>query len=85
MKIPPKRNTDRRLAMLESAQEQSGLKTHQFLKFTRSILYSVKECDSGDVMPSRQLRSHYQGLTGEVCTNRFVPTNAEEGVLKGLK
>ena len=24
---------------------------------------SVKECDSGDVAPCRQSRSHYQGLT----------------------
>ena len=45
----------------------------------------VKESDSGDISPSRQLGSYYQSLTGEVCTNRVVPINAEMGVLKGLK
>ena len=39
-KFPQKEGTDRRLVMLESAQEQSGLKINQDLKFTRSILYT---------------------------------------------
>ena len=30
---------------------------------TEVIYVSVKECDSGDITPCRQSRSHYQGLT----------------------
>ena len=52
---------------------------------SRNIIPSVKESESEDLSPSRQLGSCYQNLTGEVCTNRVVPINAEMGVLKGLK